>query len=87
MVLAHSRITSQGQISVPAEVRRKLGLEPGTTLEWEEANGQIVVRRAGRYSFADIRAALFPHGAPPPRSDAELKKGVADYLRRKHARR
>ncbi len=87
MVLAHSRVTSQGQISVPVEVRRKLGLEPGATLEWEEENGRIVVRRAGRYSFGDIRTAVFPEGPPAHKSDAELKKGVAEYLRRKHARR
>jgi AbrB family looped-hinge helix DNA binding protein len=87
MVLAHSRVTSQGQISVPAEVRRKLGLEPGATLEWEEVNGRIVVRRAGRFTFGDIRAALFPDNAPVQKSAAELKQGVAKYLRRKHARR
>src|SRR5690349_5426920 len=36
MALAYSKITAQGQISVPAEVRRKLGLGPGSVLEWEE---------------------------------------------------
>jgi antitoxin PrlF len=86
-MLAHSRVTSQGQISVPAEVRRRLGLEPGATLEWEEENGRIIVRRAGRYSFGDIRAAVFPEGVPARKSDAELKKGVTQYMRRKHARR
>jgi len=35
MVLAESKLTAQGQISVPAEVRRKLGLGPGSVLEWD----------------------------------------------------
>ncbi|PYP88846.1 MAG: hypothetical protein DMF61_05625 [Blastocatellia bacterium AA13] len=35
MVLAQSKLTAQGQISVPAEVRRKLGLGPGSVLEWD----------------------------------------------------
>ena len=29
MTLAHSKLTAQGQISVPAEIRRKLGIGPG----------------------------------------------------------
>ncbi|HEY1364697.1 MAG TPA: AbrB/MazE/SpoVT family DNA-binding domain-containing protein [Xanthobacteraceae bacterium] len=48
MILARSKITAQGQISVPAEVRRKLGLRPGSILEWHEQDGKVVVSRAGR---------------------------------------
>ncbi|MGN6730352.1 MAG: AbrB/MazE/SpoVT family DNA-binding domain-containing protein, partial [Candidatus Binatia bacterium] len=36
MALAQSKVTAQGQISVPAEVRRKLGIGPGSVLEWDE---------------------------------------------------
>jgi AbrB family looped-hinge helix DNA binding protein len=42
MPLAQSRITAQGQISVPVEVRKKLGIGPGAVLEWNEENGQVV---------------------------------------------
>ena len=51
MALAHSKVTAQGQISVPVDVRRKLGIGPGSILEWEEEGGKMVVRRAGRFSF------------------------------------
>jgi AbrB family looped-hinge helix DNA binding protein len=34
MPIAKSKVTAQGQISVPAEVRKKLGIGPGSTLEW-----------------------------------------------------
>ena len=54
MALAHSRLTAQGQIWVPAEVRRKLGVDPGALLEWEEEGDNIVVRGLGRDGFADI---------------------------------
>ena len=30
MALAHSKLTAQGQISVPATIRRKLGIGPGS---------------------------------------------------------
>lgn len=87
MPIAHSRITSQGQVSIPAEIRRRLGLGPGSVIEWEETQDGIVVRRAGRYSFADLRAALFPGGPGRARSLDELKAGVRAHVRRRHARR
>lgn len=87
MALARSRLTAQGQISVPAEIRRKLGVGPGSVLEWHEEGEKIVVRRAGKYDWDDMHKALFPAGPPPRRSLAELKEGIREYMRKKHARR
>ncbi len=87
MALARSKLTAQGQISVPAGVRRKLGIGPGSVLEWDEEGDKIVVRRAGKYTSEDIRRALFPDGPPKPRTLEELKEGIAQYMRERHARR
>jgi antitoxin PrlF len=87
MTTPRSRLTAQGQISVPAEVRKKLGVGPGSVLEWEERDTEFVVRRAGRYSFEDIHSALFPNGPPKPKSTDELKEGIRQYIRKRHARR
>ena len=87
MALAHSKLTAQGQISVPAKVRSRLGVGPGGILEWDEEGGKIVVRRAGRYTSEELHRALFPKGAPRPRALAELKKGVGLYIKGRHARR
>ena len=62
MAVAQSKVTAQGQISVPVDVRRKLGIGPGSVLEWEEEGNQMVVRRAGRFSSEDIHRALFGRG-------------------------
>ena len=80
-----SKVTAQGQISVPAEIRRKLGIGPGSVLEWEHDGENVVVRRAGRYSFEDIHRALFPK-PPKKRTLEELKRAVAEHVRNKHAR-
>jgi len=85
MPLPQSKITAQGQISVPAEIRKKLGVGPGSVLEWEEEGGQVIVRRATRYSSEDIHRAVFAN-PPKARSSAELKEGIAEYMRKKHAR-
>ena len=72
MTIAQSKVTAQGQISVPAEVRKKLGVGPGSILEWDEHNDGVLVRRAGRYSSVDVHAALFP--------EKMTKKGKSDLL-------
>lgn len=87
MALSRSRITAQGQISVPAEVRKKLGVGPGSMLEWGQEGDTIVVRRSGKYSTNDIHRALFPDGPPRRRTLAELKEGIREYIRERHARR
>jgi len=86
MAIAHSRITAQGQISVPSEVRKKLGVGPGSVLEWEERKDEIVVRRAGQYSSADIHAAIFAGRAVATKTLTELKDGIRRHMRKRHAR-
>jgi antitoxin PrlF len=86
MALPQSKLTAQGQISVPAEIRRKLGLGPGSVLEWDEAGDMIIVRKVGRYSSEDVHRAVFAK-KPRPRSLEELKEAVRRHVRDKHARR
>jgi antitoxin PrlF len=85
MAIAQSRLTSQGQISVPAEIRHKLGVGAASVLEWDEEGGEIVIRRAGRYTSEDMHRALF--AVPLKRRNLkELKQGIQKYVRRRHAR-
>jgi antitoxin PrlF len=86
MKLAQSRVTAQGQISVPAEVRKRLELVPGSILEWDAEGDRITVRRVGRHSFEDLHRALFS-GEPQPRSLEDLKEGIRQRMRARHARR
>ena len=87
MTLARSKITAQGQISVPAEVRRKLGISSGSVLEWNEEGEKIVVRRSARYNWEDVHRALFPDGPPKLRTLAELKQGIKRHVLGRNARR
>ncbi len=86
MPLAKSRLTAQGQISVPAEVRQRLGVGPGSVLEWHEQDDQVVVRRAGRYTSEEVHRALFPDGTPAE-SALDVKEAIRKYVRKKHAGR
>jgi AbrB family looped-hinge helix DNA binding protein len=83
MAIVQSKLTAQGQISVPVQVRRKLGIGPGSVLEWDDSGEQVVVRRVGRYTSEDMHRSLFPK-PPKPRTLAELKEGVRRDIQRRH---
>ena len=89
MRLAQSKITAQGQISVPAEIRRKLGVGPGSILEWDESNDEVVVRRVGRNTCLDVHEALFSAGKPKQKPKRQTRLSTADgirkYMRQKYA--
>jgi len=87
MALARSRLTAQGQISIPAEVRRRLGLTPGSVVEWDAEGDRVFLRRVGKYTSLDIHKVLFPNGPPRRRSIKEMDEGIAEYMRQKYARR
>jgi AbrB family looped-hinge helix DNA binding protein len=86
MGIAQSKLTAQGQISVPAAVRQKLGVGPGSVLEWVDDGEQIVVRRVGRYTSEEVHRSLFPK-VPAFRTLAELKDGVRQHVRKRRAGR
>ena len=86
MKLAQSKVTAQGQISVPAEVRKRLELVPGSVLEWNAEDDRITVRRVGRHTLEDLHRALFSQ-EPQPRSLEDLKEGIRKSMRTRHARR
>jgi len=86
MTIAQSKVTAQGQISVPAEVRKKLGIGPGSVLEWHDQDGSVVVRRAGRFSSSDMHQVLFPKGIPKAKPVPDLKAAIRRHIRQRHAR-
>ena len=40
------RITSKGQVTIPAAIRRKAGLLPGTEVEFTLTGGEVILRKA-----------------------------------------
>jgi AbrB family looped-hinge helix DNA binding protein len=81
-----SKITSKGQISVPAVVRKRLDLGPGTRIEWVEKNGEIVVRRASRFTSQEVHEAVFGKEVPAV-SVEDMDKGIKARMKKKYAGR
>ncbi|HLO67560.1 MAG TPA: AbrB/MazE/SpoVT family DNA-binding domain-containing protein [Holophaga sp.] len=87
MALARSRITAQGQVSVPAAVMRRFGLQPGDYIDWEGRDGQLVVRKVGAYSLGDVATVLGLQEGVLHKTGPELLAGVKERMRRRHAER
>lgn len=87
MSIAQSKLTAQGQISVPAEVRRKLGIGPGSILEWDDDGEEgVIVRRAATFSSEDVHRRVFEQ-EPVSKDLSELKEGIRRHMRKRHAKR
>lgn len=54
-----AKITSKGQITLPKEVRKHLGIGPGDEVEFLEENGRYVLTKKVRKSpFSEYRGFL-----------------------------
>ena len=74
-----TRITRKGQITVPVEVRRALGLREGDSVAVLLEDGQARLER--RSSFAARTAGIFKSGRPPLSAEQEqeaFERGVAE---------
>ena len=71
-------------------VRRALGLTPGSSIEWREIDGMVIVQRSAKRSTADAHAALFgdswPNKESPTKTLEELKLGIVKHIKSRHAR-
>ena len=55
MTFGTSKVTSKGQVTIPAEIRKNLGLEDGTNVVFLEVEGGVLIK-----SEKNIREALEP---------------------------
>jgi len=62
--MASATLTSKGQITIPVEIRKKLGLKTGDRVQFVEgANGEIVLKPKNR-SIMDLYGAVKWTGKP-----------------------
>jgi AbrB family looped-hinge helix DNA binding protein len=81
---ASSKVTSQNQISIPAEVRRRFGIVPGTELVWEEEEGRLVVHPK-RFTVDDLRAFCARRGLKAM-TPAAVRRARDRAIRTRHGR-
>jgi len=80
-------VSSKGQIVLPASVRRRLCLSPGTEMRVEVADGHIVLKSIGRsapkcrQSTSEVSGlpVLELQGATEPLTSAQVKELLVDF--------
>jgi len=56
--MAEATVTSKGQITIPAEIRRAMGLKTGERIVFTQLDDGTIVFRAKRRSIVEIRGIL-----------------------------
>lgn len=68
-------VSEKGQVTIPKAVRTKLGIRPGTVLEFEAERGRLIGQKAGGRDVVDELYGSMPMDEP-----------VDDYLERTRGR-
>jgi antitoxin PrlF len=76
-------LTSKGQITLPKEIRDRLGLDAGSMLDFRLLPDNTLTARAVRPDARRIRGLLkSPHAAPL--TVTQMDEGIAQHLRGKY---
>lgn len=77
-------LTSKGQITLPKEIRDRLGLDAGSMLDFQLLADNTITARTVKPDARRIRGLLTsPHATPP--TTQQMDEAVAKHLRDKHA--
>lgn len=77
-----SAVTTKGQVTIPAELRAKLGIKPGDRVSFAEDRGQIVLQRQESAVASVFGIVKAKRGVSLAQMDEAIAAG-----RRRHARR
>ena len=77
-------LTSKGQITVPKEIRDRLGLDAGSMLDFQVLPDNTITARAVKPDARRIRGLLESLHAGPLTIE-QMDEGIARHLRDKHA--
>jgi AbrB family looped-hinge helix DNA binding protein len=80
------RITAKGQITIPAELRKRLGIRAGTRINWIEEKGRLVLVPMTARGINEIMGFLKPKPGEPSAFE-ELFKERAQERREKILKR
>lgn len=83
--MAHARITSKGQITIPKAVRDELALHEGDSVVFVVEGGRAIVTPVRRRSQAELHGAL-PATRPFGGRD-EARRAATEDRARRHAGR
>ena len=60
MILDLGKITSKGQITIPAEIRKSLGISRGDRIIFEQKGDDIIIKKAEEKSLVSLLESTSP---------------------------
>ena len=84
--MTKARITSKGQITIPKEVRERLGVHPGDALEFRDEGGRLEIRAVRRRRLEEFRG-LFRLGQAMPFEQERAQAWAAQARRLTNSRK
>ena len=76
-----AKITSRGQITIPIDIRKKLGVREGDKVIFIEDQGRIVVANAAKIAFANMQKAFAGEAERLGLQDEEDVVALVDEIR------
>ena len=73
-----AKITTRGQITIPVEIRRKLGVKDGDKVIFLEENGRIIVENAAMIALKNAQDAF---AGEAERLGLENEQDVVDMVK------
>jgi AbrB family looped-hinge helix DNA binding protein len=77
------RISSKGQVIIPAEIRKRHGLVTGTRAAWTEDGGQLILTPISGQRVKQIRGFLKPRPGEPSAFDGLFAERELERRREK----
>lgn len=80
-MLGYSIVNSKGQVTIPADIRKKLGIKPGQTMAINKDADMVIIKPAGGYE--SLQGIIKSTKKPNPK---KMRENFEKYLgTRKHA--
>ena len=73
-----AKITTRGQITLPAEIRKKLGVKDGDKVIFLEENGRVVIENAAMIAIRNAQNAFIGEAE---RLGLETEQDVVDMVK------
>jgi antitoxin PrlF len=74
--MASATVTSKGQITLPVQIRRRLGLRPGDRVQFVETDRGKFEMTAANRSVRDLKGVLYREGRKPVTIE-EMNEAIA----------
>jgi AbrB family looped-hinge helix DNA binding protein len=73
-----ARISVKGQVTIPVEIRRKLGLKDGDKVVFMEKSGEIVLMNSNRLAFEEFQRDM---SGEAEKAGLNSEQDVVDFVK------